>query len=345
MAGYRELLAVEWDDHAAEVFRLNFPDVSLDHGDIALTDPARLSLEPGELDVIDASPPCQGFSTTGLRQVDDPRNQMFRQFTRLLSAWQPRVFIMENVSGMVKGTMKTLFAEILTDLKTTPPGYRVTARSVDAAYLGVPQRRQRIIFVGVRADLNTDPVHPVPATRPVTVREAWTGLDDPGLTGTPRGKAATLAPLIAPGRNGADALQRRGGKPTFFNCVRLHWDKPANTILRHMRTSGGCELHPDENRWVGIRELSRLQSFPDEFAWGDGTYQQIHARIGNSVPPLMMRAIAETVRHGILDRLFCFSGRRPLPSHRARLPTEWLSANVCHKYGECRCHQRYSRRT
>jgi DNA (cytosine-5)-methyltransferase 1 len=300
MAGYRELLAVEWDDHAAEVFRLNFPDVPLHHGDIANVDPARLGLMPGELDVLDGSPPCQGFSTFGRRQLDDPRNQLFRQFVRLLTTWQPRAFVMENVSGMVKGIMRTVFAEILQELKAA--GYQVAARLVVVSYLGVPQMRKRVIFVGVRSDLGVAPAHPVPLTRPVTVRQAWAALDGPGLFDVPHGKGARLAAIVAPGTAGNDALRKRGGKETNFSCKRLHWDRPSFTIVKDVRTgTGSGYLHPSEDRFIGVRELARVQSFPDEYDWGDGTYKQIHARIGNSVPPLMMRAVAAEIRAKILQ--------------------------------------------
>lgn len=305
MAGFRELLAVEWDDHAVEVFRRNFPHIPVHHGDIADLDPALLGLRPGELDVLDGSPPCQGFSTSGKRQIDDPRNQLFRQFVRLLTAWQPKVFVMENVSGMVKGKMRSLFNEILTELRSAPPGYKVTARLVDASYLGVPQMRKRMIFVGVRSDLALDPVHPLPVTRPVTVFQALEGLDDPGIFEEPTGRGATLARIVAPGMSGATSLQHRGSSTTsFFSCLRLSWNRPANTITKEVRPSLGAGfLHPDENRFMGTRELARLQSFPDEFDWGDGNYRQIHARIGNSVAPLMMRAVASTIRDEILARI------------------------------------------
>jgi DNA (cytosine-5)-methyltransferase 1 len=304
MAGYREVLAVEWDDHAAGVFRLNFPDVPLHHGDIADVDPAILGLAPGELDVLDGSPPCQGFSTFGRRQIDDPRNQLFRQFTRLLTAWQPRAFVMENVSGLVKGDMRTLFAEILSELKVTDPGYRVRARLVDCRYLGIPQMRRRMVFIGTRADLEIDPPHPSPLTRPVTVREAWADLDGPGMYDTPRGKGVLVARITVPGKTGSSALASRGGKAAHYSCVRLAWDRPANTIVKDVRPgTGSGYLHPAEDRFCGIRELARLQSFPDEFDWGDGTYKQIHARIGNSVPPLMMRAVAAEIRDHVLRPL------------------------------------------
>ena len=107
MAGFRELLANEWDDNAVQTFKLNFPDVPVIQGDIAkLTVEEVLNiigLKPGELDVFDGSPPCQGFSTAGKRVMDDPRNGLYKEYVRLLRGLQPKVFVMENVSGMVKG--------------------------------------------------------------------------------------------------------------------------------------------------------------------------------------------------------------------------------------------------
>ncbi|MER5302294.1 DNA cytosine methyltransferase [Streptomyces lasiicapitis] len=301
MAGYRELLAVEWDDHAAQCFRRNFPHVRLHHGDIADLDPSDLGLEPGALDVLDGSPPCQAFSMVGERQIDDPRNQLFREYVRLLTHWQPKTFVMENVAGMVKGQMRSLFAEILGTLKAAGPGYRVTARLMDASYFHVPQRRLRMIFVGVRRDLDLPAVHPAPQARPVTVREALAALDDPGPFQRPSAKAARVAPLIAPGRNGGDTLTGLGGKKAFFSLQRLAWDRPAFTLVKQFSPSRNGVLHPAEDRNLGVREIARLQSFPDAFDWGDSAVDQVWARIGNSVPPLMMRAIAQTQREYILD--------------------------------------------
>jgi DNA (cytosine-5)-methyltransferase 1 len=126
LAGFRELLAVEWDDNAVETFRLNFPGVPVFHGDIAKLTGAecmRLAgIGPGELDVFDGSPPCQGFSTAGKRRFDDPRNSLFREYARLLKELQPRVFVMENVTGMVKGCMKQAYLTIIAELRAC--GYR-----------------------------------------------------------------------------------------------------------------------------------------------------------------------------------------------------------------------------
>lgn len=156
MAGYRELLAVEWDNNAVATFKLNFPDVPVYHGDIAklsVEECMRLAelSEPGELDLLDSSSPCQGVSTAGKRLLNDPRNQLFREFVRLLCGLKPKVFVMENVSGLIKGKMKLLFAEIMRELKAS--GYQVRCKLMNTMYFHVPQSRERLIWIGIRNDL------------------------------------------------------------------------------------------------------------------------------------------------------------------------------------------------
>jgi DNA (cytosine-5)-methyltransferase 1 len=178
MAGFRELLAVEWDDNAVQTLRLNYPHLDIYHGDIAKLSVEevlrRTGLQPGELDVFDGSPPCQGFSTAGKRDFDDDRNQLFREYVRLLRGLQPKVFVMENVSGMVKGKMKLIFVEILKELKAS--GYKVSARLLNAMYFHVPQSRERMIFIGVRNDLGVEPSHPKAESRPIGLIDAIRGL-------------------------------------------------------------------------------------------------------------------------------------------------------------------------
>jgi len=98
MAGFKELLAIEWDNNAVETFKLNFQDVPVYYGDIAKISIDEIlemtGLKPGELDIFDGSPPCQGFSTAGKRIIDDPRNSLFKEYIRLLRGLQPKVFVM-----------------------------------------------------------------------------------------------------------------------------------------------------------------------------------------------------------------------------------------------------------
>ena len=295
MAGYREVLAVEWDDNAVATFRLNFPEVPVYHGDIAklsVEECLRLAgVEVGELDVLDGSPPCQGFSTAGKRNLDDERNQLFREYVRLLRGLQPRAFIMENVSGMVKGKMKLVFAEALRELKAS--GYKVSARLLNAMYFNVPQSRQRMIFVGVREDVGKEPSHPKAEAMPVTVREALVGVVNQTFNRPLATVATHIWNTVQPGQNGT---HYRSGY--YMNTVKVNPGKPCPTIPKVIPGTGGL-LHWQDKRTLSIEEIKRLASFGDAYQMC-GSFEDKWQRIGNSVPPLFMRAIAGHVRREIL---------------------------------------------
>lgn len=133
-AGFCELLAIDFEPHAIETFKLNFSGVDAWQVDIREVTAAailkRTGIKVGELDVLDGSPPCQGFSTAGKRVVNDSRNDLAWEFIRLIEGLKPRAFVMENVSGMAKGGMKGRFNAILAGLKAT--GYRVEVRKLNA---------------------------------------------------------------------------------------------------------------------------------------------------------------------------------------------------------------------
>lgn len=276
MAGFRELLAVEWEQNAVDTFRLNFPEVPVHHGDIAeLSVEAVLSaanLKVGELDIFDGSPPCQGFSTAGKRDISDSRNQLFREYVRLLRGLQPKVFVMENVSGMVKGKMKLVFAEILQELKAS--GYKVSARVLDASYFHVPQSRERMIFIGVREDLGIEPSHPKAQSCVVNISDAV--IPPEGTIGyiTASNERHTLAGRL-PLRN--------------FN-------QPMATLVK---TGNSRMMKPWRIEPITPMEAARFGSFPDAYKW-IGCENE---RIGNSVPPLMMRSIANHIRTEILAKI------------------------------------------
>ena len=273
MAGFRELLAVEWDQNAVDTFRRNFPDVDVYHGDIAALSVEealrRTGLRPGALDVFDGSPPCQGFSTAGKRMLDDPRNQLFREYVRLLRGLQPKVFVMENVSGMVKGKMKLVFAEILRELKAS--GYRVSARLLNAMYFNVPQSRERMIFIGVRDDLPAAPSHPRAESAPRCALCSIVGIED-----TPNPYAIRK-----------------------FNQARrfLTHHQPSPTLTKS--DVPGSDLPFAGDSRIGDRRAAVIASFPLEFVF-TGRWTDAVNRIGNSVPPLLMRAIARHIRAEIL---------------------------------------------
>ncbi len=186
MAGFKVLWASEFIEAARKVYEANAaPGTVVDGRDIRKVDPLQvlraLKLKPGELDVLDGSPPCSSFSTAGKREKgwgkskkysdkEQRTDDLFFEYVRFLKAIQPRTFVAENVSGLVKGTAKGMFLEILRAMKAC--GYRVEAALLDAQWLGVPQARQRIIFQGVREDLDLAPAFPTPFSYRYSVRDA-----------------------------------------------------------------------------------------------------------------------------------------------------------------------------
>ena len=201
MAGFRVVWANEFIPAARDTYLANAgPHTVMDPRDIRTIDPAEvlaaIGLLPGELDLLDGSPPCASFSTSGHRaagwgqvrkysdtsqRVDD----LFYEFVRLVKGIMPRVFVAENVSGLVKGTAKGYFIRIMQQLREA--GYRVEARKLDAQWLGVPQTRQRMILIGVRNDLALAPVYPAPLPYRYSVRDAlphiWAQGDNGGFGG------------------------------------------------------------------------------------------------------------------------------------------------------------------
>lgn len=307
MAGFRELLAVEWDDNAVETFRLNFPHVPVYHGDIAklsVEECMKLSglMRPGELDVFDGSPPCQGFSTAGKRKFSDNRNQLFREYVRLLQELQPKVFIMENVSGMVKGKMKLIFAEILRELKAT--GYQVSARLLNAMYFNVPQSRERMIFIGVRNDLGIKPSHPLAQSQPITPKIAFTDCGNEDQRILPDW-LKRIAQKMDAGNYSGIATEKafreiKGNTAGAMNTKLLAWNRVSCTLTKSEIATTGI-IHPDRERYISISEAKRIGSFPDDFKM-IGKRKDKWARIGNSVPPLLMRSIAYHIQQAILNK-------------------------------------------
>ena len=274
-AGFDIKLAVEWDSKAADVYRRNFPETSIFGGDIAdLTADEALEitgLQPGELDVLDGSPPCQGFSTAGRRKFGDSRNRLFKEYVRMIDVFKPKMLVMENVSGLWKGKMKLMFAEMTIALKQA--GYKVSCRELNAWWYGVPQDRRRLIWIGVREGLYMEPSHPKPTTKyPVSVRDALGHLYD-------------------------SEHQEVIGIEESYGGIKIGWrssDKPSGTMpairprrLNVQMRNPDCENINGCVRYLTIEESKTLQGFPAWFQLNENEYKFI----GNSVCPPMTEAV------------------------------------------------------
>lgn len=321
MAGYHVLYANEFVEEAQRTYRANHKSTYLDTRDIRTVSAddilAVLGLSAGQIDLFDGSPPCCAFSTAGKRekgwnkdhQYSDGKSQqienLFFEYIRLLKGLQPKTFVAENVSGLVKGTALGYFKEFLREMENC--GYRVKAKLLNAKYLGVPQARERLIFVGVRKDLNKEPVHPKPLPYVYTLEEAFAGLPEE------REEKNRLIEEYARYRNGS-VLKKIPKNPlrpikgsaimngSYFNLSRESFYQPCSTICQmngQKGTAGNC--HPVEDRKFTISELKRITSLPDDFIL-TGDYPQRWERAGRMVPPIMMKHIAETIQREILDK-------------------------------------------
>jgi DNA (cytosine-5)-methyltransferase 1 len=186
IAGYRVLAAAEFVPAAADSYQANkAPYTKLLRRDVRGLDAKELldacGMAAGELDVLDGSPPCEPFSTAGRRdktwrrQVEysgqrQRTDDLFYEYARLVKGVAPRCFVAENVTGLVRGRAKGYFLRIMAALREC--GYRVSARVLDASWLGVPQSRKRVIIIGVRSDLHREPAFPAPLPYQYTVRDA-----------------------------------------------------------------------------------------------------------------------------------------------------------------------------
>jgi DNA (cytosine-5)-methyltransferase 1 len=292
MAGYRVLYANEFIDQARLTYAANKADYTVvDSRDVRTVSAADVldvtGLKIGELDLMDGSPPCSSFSTSGTREggwgkVKDysgrkqRTDDLFFEFARLLDGIQPRTFIAENVSGLVKGTAKGYFLDILAALKACGPGYRVSARVLDAQWLGVPQARPRLIFVGVRNDLGFEPVHPAP-------RKSWIRLDH-------------ILPHIRRVKVGGYANKwEKSDRP---NPTLMASDATSSPTA-YLSSGGFVELADGSRRKLTIDEVRLVCSFPQDFVL-TGDFAQQWERMGRAVPPLMMKSIAETLAERVL---------------------------------------------
>jgi DNA (cytosine-5)-methyltransferase 1 len=310
-AGATVLAAVEIDHNAAATFRANHPEVRLLEEDIRAVEPERLrsdlGIAPGDLRVLSACAPCQGFSSLGTRRSNDPRNDLVLRVLDFVAVFKPHAVSFENVPRLVQDTR---FAAFLTGLNEL--GYGARYDVVDAADFGVPQRRRRLVLVAVAGRTDDD----VPRVRPGSsvrddqrsrwnVRQAFADLDlidsgDP-LHASRSYPGDVLARIRAIPKNGGSrrdlppGLRLRCHEHLGGNAAsaygRMKWNDVAPTLTtRCTSPSCGRFVHPEEDRAITPREAAALQSFPSGYEFKGGR-MSIEAQIGNAVPVNLAAAI------------------------------------------------------
>lgn len=325
-AGFNIIVGVDIDQAALNTFALNHKGGIAMNADLSKKETFdKIKQIAGErkIDVIIAGPPCQGFSLTGPRNFDDPRNKLYLAVLEMVQQYQPKAFIIENVPGMATMYDGQVKDEILRRFRNM--GYNVECKILCAADYGVPQIRKRLIFMGIRSDLG-EPKFPEPILDPehyITCRQALDdlpsrenelGKEEDTYSSEPntdyqklmRGNCTVLYNHVAtahkqfvkdtiaqvPEGGNWKNLPEGVGTSRIFNEAWTRYDgnKPSRTIDTGHRN----HFHYQYNRVPTIRENARLQSFPDDFIF-TGTKTQQNRQVGNAVPPLLGRALAKAL--------------------------------------------------
>lgn len=307
MAGFKIVGASEFVEEARKTYSLNHLGTPIDGRDIRdlkASDVFEIA-RTDQIDVLEGSPPCASFSTHGkkhkgwgeIKAYSDTQQRsddLFYEFARLVNDIQPKVFVAENVKGLVTGSSKGYFKLILSRLKKC--GYQVEARVVNASYLGVPQARQRVIFIGVRNNLNLVPQFPTPLKYRFNIEDVI--FDEPSLIDDETGKDISFTQFALHKEWSKLSLGKYSSR--FFSLTKPFQDRPCPTIVASGGNIGAASVtHPQYPRKFNLKELRLLSSFPADFQL-TGTFLQRYERIGRAVPPLMMKAIAETIHKEIL---------------------------------------------
>ncbi|UVM54082.1 DNA cytosine methyltransferase [Pseudomonas sp. B21-012] len=317
-AGFDVVGAVDFDPSACCTYKANHSETRLIERDIRDVEPELFSdLIADRLDLLVVCAPCQPFSSQNRHKCNsDSRNNLVAESKKFISLFSPTIVFLENVPGLAASG---IFEEFTSWLREEC-GYDVaTPMRVDAANLGVPQRRTRMILIatkGVSLKIASD-IKPVVRS---TVSDAIRGLESPPLGRTQVG----LDPLHFARRHSSLNIQRLqhiptdgGGRESLplalqLDCHknarkgsfsdtygRMRWGDVAPTLTTGCTDiTRGRFAHPEENRAITLREAARLQSFPDDYIF-IGNSAQIATQIGNAVPPKMMSNIAASLMSAI----------------------------------------------
>lgn len=306
MAGGSILCINEFIPEAITTYKANWPDTIIVTEDIKKLSPDQIlsvvKKNKGELDILDGSPPCSAFSTMGKREKNWGKEKkysdttqtnvedLFFEYIRILRGLMPKVLVAENVSGLAKGIAKGYLNEILRELRGS--GYQIECKILNAKWLGVPQSRPRVIFIGVRNDLwkpiYKDKLHPKPHNQVIKVKTAIAKLE---MTAQDKIKTDIKKYAVYKLLKGMKIGEQHKIR---FSLFKLHPEKPSPCITATSAGQGAAKVMHWDNRGLTVAETKRIMSVPDDYIL-TGTYQQQLERLGRMVPPVMMKEIAENL--------------------------------------------------
>lgn len=316
-AGFNIVATNELVEKYKDIYIKNFPNAQFFPNDIRAIKKEDLVPYLG-IELMIGGPPCQGFSLAGKRDVNDERNALFQNYLNIADIVKPKVIIMENVRLLT--SMKDQDGSFVKDriLETFKShGYNSAFYELNAKDFGVPQHRERVFFIGVRADLGISPSIPsftyteeddffAGGNKPFSFGDAVSDLafiESAEKSKTDEYHKAVNHPEhvlrwlidVPEGKSAHDNLDESLRPPSGYNTTykRQEWDKPAGTVATTFSMISGCRnVHPIATRSLTIREALRLQSFPDSFQL-TGNLGDIRTTIGNAVPPKLAHVIGE----------------------------------------------------
>lgn len=317
-AGFKSKALVEIDKAACQTLRANRPDWTVIEDDIVAVAEkginSYVNLPKGELDLLSGGYPCQSFSYAGKKGgLNDTRGTLFYYYAKILEELMPKVFLAENVRGLVNHDNGNTLKVMLQTFESI--GYTVQWKVLKALDYDVAQKRERIIMIGVRNDISSlykmDYAFPQPYGRILTLRDVLK--DVPESPGTTYSKAKKeVLDLVPPGGYWRDLPEEiakeymgksyySGGGRTGM-ARRLSWDEPSLTLTCAPAQKQTERCHPDETRPFTVREYARIQSFPDDWAFPVST-GNAYKQIGNAVPVKLGEAVGLSLV-ALLNRLY-----------------------------------------
>ncbi|MEA3272918.1 MAG: DNA (cytosine-5-)-methyltransferase [Patescibacteria group bacterium] len=295
--GIKHVLLNEYDKYACETLRKNKPNWNVTEGDVR-----EIAFTEGQADIVQGGFPCQAFSYAGNKMgFEDIRGTLFFEFARCVKEVKPKIAVGENVRGLLNHdngrTLKTMIS-VLEELN-----YRVKYKVLRSQYLDVPQKRERLIIIGVRNDLDIPIAFPEEKDYIVSLREALHRCPKSEGQQYPEKKKKILD-LIPPGGYWKDLskeLQKKYMGASFYMgggktgmARRLSWDEPSLTLTCSPAQKQTERCHPDETRPLTVREYARIQTFPDNWKFA-GSISRQYKQIGNAVPANLGYHIGNTI--------------------------------------------------
>lgn len=285
-AGIKHNLLVEIDKFAATTLKKNRPNWNVICGDAKT-----ISYKGLKADIVSGGFPCQAFSYAGNQLgFEDARGTLFFELARCIKEVRPKIAVGENVRGLLAHdngrTLKSMLS-ILDEL-----GYQVAFRILRAQYLDVPQKRERLVIIGVRKDLDLPILFPKEKDYTISLREALLNVPLSPSQKYPKRKQEIMQ-MVPPGGYWRDLpieLQKEYMGGSFFlsggktgMARRLSWDEPSLTLTCSPAQKQTERCHPFETRPLAVREYARIQTFPDEWQF-EGSLAAQYKQIGNAVP-------------------------------------------------------------